>query len=79
MSAEAAITKWWAVGKRYRCTLSVPRPRPGAVQHAVCTWEPAMPTRLTRAELADYVAGRDRAVNEIVAEHGVSMAMVDLR
>lgn len=79
MSAEAAaLTRTWAVGKRYRCTLTVPRVVPGQQACASIEWDPAIPTRLSRAELNQYKAGRDAAIADLAAQLHITVAVVDL-
>lgn len=78
MSADAqAFSRTWSVGK-FRATLSCPRPRPGVTASAVVLWEPAIPQRLTPAEVAEYRAGRDSAVADLARELRVSVAVLDL-
>ena len=77
MSAQAAITRSWKVG-RYTATLNVPRATPGAVACAVIEWEPGLPDLLTAAEVTRYVRGRNAALAEMAAEMGITAAVVDL-
>ncbi len=57
MTAEAAITHTWRVG-RWTVTLSAPLMGPGLVRHAVCEWDPAVPGRpLTAIEQRQFDAG----------------------
>jgi hypothetical protein len=78
MSAEAAAAvRTWAAG-RYLCTLTVARPKPGAVVQCCVEWEPEQPRRLTEAELREYRAGRNAALQSIAAELGLSTAVVEL-
>jgi hypothetical protein len=65
MSAETvAVARSWTVGK-YICTLTVPRPRPGAAVACSIEWEPEQPRRLTEAEIAEYRAGRNAALKAL--------------
>lgn len=74
MSAEApALTATWRVGHR-TVTLTVPTPQPGAVVHACFEWTPDLPQRLSPHELAQYRAGRDRAL----ARLGVRLAVLEV-
>lgn len=78
MSAEAAaLTKTWQAG-RYTCTLTLQRPKPGAVVHAVVEWQPTMPTRLTDEERAAYRRGRDAALAEMSAALNMNAAVLEL-
>lgn len=76
MSASAAFTRTWPVG-RYTCTLSLPADAAGAVSIDV-EWHPAMPERLTAAELEQYRRGRNDAVTAWAAAVGTRVAVVDL-
>lgn len=77
MSGEVAFSRTWRVGA-YRATLSCPRPSPGVTASAVIEWEPAIPTRLTPAEVNEYRAGRASALADMARELRVSVAVVDL-
>lgn len=78
MSAEAAAgVRTWSVG-RYTATLTIPRPRPGATLAASVEWLPEMPERLTEAEVAEYVRGRNQALLELSVELGLRAVVVDL-
>lgn len=76
MSATAAFSRAWRVGKR-TVTLSLPM-NPAGLMHAVIEWEPSVPRRLSRAELREYREGRARALCELAAETGRRIAVVDL-
>lgn len=77
MSAcSAAAVRSWPVG-RFTCTMTVPRPDPHGVVHAVAEWTPTEPTRLTTEEWRQYRAGRNRALAEISAELGLSIAVLE--
>jgi hypothetical protein len=66
MTASAALlSKSWTVGKRYRVTMTIPRPLPGQTACAVCEWEPHQPDQLTQQEQRDYYRGRDAALQEL--------------
>ena len=78
MSAEAALaSRTWSVG-RYECTLTVPRPRPGDVLHAVMEWAPEQPRRLSSSQMRQYRRGRNQAVAEVAQQLGISAAVVEL-
>lgn len=77
MTAEAAFTRTWRVGK-YRATLSCPRPKPGQILSAFCEWEPHTPQRLSAREIEEYRAGRDAALRDLADELGVSVGVLDL-
>lgn len=79
MTAEAAfLTKTWPVGRRYTCTLTLTRPKPGAVVHAVVEWSPTVPSRLTDDELREYRLGRDAALAEISVALNMNAAVLEL-
>jgi len=59
MCAELSTT--FRVGKRYRCSISLPLR--GTVR-LEARWEPRRPTRLTEDELLDYRRGRDALLVE---------------
>jgi len=78
MSAEAAFaTRSWSAG-RYTCTLTIQRPQRGALVHAVIEWSPEQPHRLTDGEIAEYRAGRNKAMAELSRELGINAAVVEL-
>ena len=77
MSAEAALTRSWPVGDR-TCTLTVQRPKAGAVMSATAEWNPDEPSRLSAEEWHEYRSGRNRAIAEFAAELGISVAVLDL-
>ena len=78
MSAEAAIAvRSWPAG-RFTCTLTLSRPRPGALTSCSIEWQPERPARLSADELRQYRAGRDQALAEISAQLGVNAAVVEL-
>lgn len=76
MSAESAFVRTWRAG-RYTATLTYPISRAGEVRSAAIEWSPAMPRRLTPAELAEYRAGRDHALAALSAEFGVRIAVLE--
>jgi hypothetical protein len=79
MSAEvAALSRTWSVG-RWQVTLTTPQATPGKVRHAVFEWSPALPTRpLTKAEMRQYRAGRDRAVAELARAIGGQALLLEV-
>lgn len=78
MSAEAAVaSRTWQVG-RYKCTLTVPRPKPGQVMHASLEWAPEPPRQLSGDEFAEYRKGRNQALTEISQALGINAAVVEL-
>jgi len=77
MSAQAAITRSWPVGKR-TVTLSVPPLKHGTVMHAVIEWAPEQPPRLSGEEWHEYRVGRQIALAEIAGQLGIPMAVLDL-
>ena len=78
MSAEAAIAvRSWAVGDR-TVTLTLRRPKPGAVIHTTAEWSPSEPARLTTEEWRAYRFGRNTALAELAAELGTTIAVVEV-
>lgn len=77
MAGPVSVTRSWSVGP-YRCTVTVTRPRPGAVVTHSLTWEPTQPRRLSAADIRQYRAGRDRALTEISRELGINAAVLEL-
>ena len=78
MSGEAALAvRSWPVGS-LTCTLTVQRPKPGAVASALVEWTPAEPTRLTTEEWREDRAGRNHAIAALAAELGINVAVRDL-
>lgn len=78
MTAEAAFAvRQWSVS-RYTCALTVQRPKRDAVVAACIEWSPEQPSRLTDQELAEYRAGRDKALTEISHELGINAAVLEL-
>lgn len=63
MSASTpALIHTWRVGKRYKCTITIPRVVPGSVACATVEWEPYIPSNLNSREMREYRQGRDEAV-----------------
>lgn len=52
------LVETFPVGKRYRCTLSLPLGLEAGLGYMTAEWEPQAPSGLTRDELADYRVGR---------------------
>ena len=67
----------WPVGTR-TCTITVQRPKPGAVVNAVIAWAPNQPARLSTDEWAEYRAGRNHALSLIAAEFGINAAVLEI-
>lgn len=66
MAEAAFFTKTWAVGSRYRVTLTAPKPVAGRMVTASCEWDPRMPKGMLREkEKADYIAGMAEAQAEL--------------
>jgi hypothetical protein len=78
MSAEAAaLSRTWSVG-RWRVTLTMPRTEPGQVRQGVLEWSPTLPNRpLTKSEMRQYRAGRDRAIGELAVALGGPALLVE--
>lgn len=78
MTAESAlISRTFAVGWRYRCTLTVPTSRAGAVAYIVAEWEPNLPKRLSGSELANYRRGRDAVLAEAARMLGGNALVIE--
>lgn len=78
MSASAVlITRSWKVGHR-TVTVSITRPVPGKVVHAVFEWDPDVPTRLTDDELRQYRDGRRSALIEIAEALQINVGVLDV-
>jgi len=78
MAAEAAVlSRSWTVG-RYTATLTVPRPKHGAVAAAVIEWDPDVPQRLTDEEMEQYRRGRNAALEAMSKALGIRAAVIDL-
>jgi hypothetical protein len=78
MSAEAPVSvRSWQTGP-YTVTMTIPKPRPGAVLSASVEWAPAEPSRLSTEEWRQYRAGRNQALGELAAELGINVAVLEL-
>lgn len=78
MCAESPlIVRSWPVG-RFTATLTVPRAHRGATAAAVIEWTPHVPPRLTDAEIAEYRAGRTRAMADLARLRGGSVLLVEV-
>jgi len=78
MSAESALLeRTFAVG-RFTCTMTFPRPKPGAVVHMAVEWSPRMPRQLSTSEKAAYRAGRDAAVAAYGEQMGERIAVLEV-
>lgn len=60
----SVITRTFRVG-RHTATVTVPRPRPGAVLHASCEWSPRIPDGLTDDEQRQYEQGMAAVLAEL--------------
>ena len=58
MTSGAGLTDSFKVG-RYTVTMTLERAYRRALIHAVCEWEPGVPTRLSKRELKQYQNGRN--------------------
>jgi len=78
MSATAPlIVRDWPVGA-YRCTFTVPSPKPGELPAPVIEWSPSIPSGLTPAEVEAYRAGRDDALAAMAQALGIRAAVVEV-
>ena len=67
----------WRAG-RYTCTLTMQRPKPGAVVSCSIEWAPKQSRQLSDGEMTEYRAGRNRALAKISAQLGVNAAVLEL-
>jgi hypothetical protein len=78
MNAETPILiHSFRVG-RHTVTVTIQRPRAGAVVAMVTEWQPNMPSRLSDAQLKAYRRGRDEAVAMLAARTGIEIAVVEV-
>jgi len=67
LSAQApALIRTWKVS-RYTVTLTASTVQPGSLAAIAMEWSPELPERLTEAEIAEYVRGRNAALAELAA------------
>jgi hypothetical protein len=79
MSAEAAaLSVTFPVGRKYRCTVTIPPPRQGELRPVAFEWEPDVPRRLTKKELRDYRRGRDAAFATLAEQTGLRTLLVEI-
>lgn len=76
MAEHAAMVRSWRVG-RYTVTATIPQTRKGAVVTTVMEWAPERPRGLTKKELQQYRAGRNKAYGELFKELGVKGMIVE--
>lgn len=75
MNSDRALSRTFAVGTRYQCTLTLPLS--SGVQSIVAEWEPDVPAKLNDAELTDYRAGRDALIAEAAAVLGGKALVIE--
>lgn len=75
---EPLVMTTFRVGKRYRCTVSIPRPEQGSTLSMVCGWAPSTPKRLNDREMRDYRRGRDAALSEVARLIGGNVMCIEL-
>jgi hypothetical protein len=78
LASDACWQREFAVGDRYRCTVSVntaPYGQPSAVRVA---WEPHPPSGLSDFEVSEYIRGRDKALAEFASESGYGVAVLTI-
>ena len=79
MSAETpALTRSFPVGRRYECTITIPQQVRGQVRITLVEWSPAIPKRLSKAEMRQYRAGRDSAFAELAERTGMTSMLVEI-
>ena len=77
MSGTApALVRTFRVG-RFECTLTFPQIASGSVLAMAAEWSPSMPDRLTTAEIEEYRAGRNAAIEELAAIVGGNVAVIE--
>jgi len=74
-----ALSTTFRVGCRYRCTITIPVASLTAGRAIIGThWQPHAPTRVTKAEIADYRRGRDALLTEAARLIGGGVAVIEL-
>lgn len=76
--AGPLVTTTFRVGRRYRCTMTIPRPEPGSALAMACAWEPSPPKRLNEREMRDYRRGRNAALSEAARLIGANVLCVEV-
>lgn len=74
---EPLVTTTFRVGKRYRCTMTIPRLELGSALSMACEWEPSIPKRLNDRDMRDYRRGRDAALSEAARLIGGGVLCID--
>ena len=77
MGERAALVRSWRVGRR-KVTMTAPRLRNGQVSMATIEWLPTMPRKLSRREIKQYRAGRDKAFAELCGDLGVRGVLCEI-
>lgn len=72
----ASLVRTFMVGA-YECTLTFPPTKRGAVVSMAAEWAPNVPDSLTNEELAQYRAGRNRALADLAEIIGGSVAVIE--
>ena len=65
MSATAALSRTYRIGKRYTVTFACPPIQRGAVLCMSAEWTPDVPASLSRREQRDYERAREQFIFEI--------------
>ncbi len=76
-AARPLIRRTWPVGER-TVTLTILKAVPGRPARTTAEWSPNQPSTLTADEWREYRSGRHQALEEIAAELGISVAVLDL-
>jgi hypothetical protein len=76
-ATAAALSRSWQVGHRI-VTLTIPRLDAAGPVVATAEWTPSEPARLTPGEWRQYRFGRNQAIEQLAAELGISVAVLDL-
>jgi hypothetical protein len=77
MTESPTISTTFRVGKKFRCTITVPVSRTSAVLKA--EWEPDVPNRrLNKVELSDYRRGRDALISELAQQLGGNIVLAEI-
>ena len=78
MSAEAvALVRSFPVGRR-TCTMTIQKPKIGAVVNMVVEWSPDNPRRFSPNEWRQYRKGRNAAVADLSKLTGLKAAVIEI-
>jgi hypothetical protein len=75
---EPLLRTTFRVGRRYRCTLTIPHIERGEALAMQTEWSPGIPKRLSKREIQDYRRGRDAALAEVARLIGGNVLCVEV-